>query len=1215
MKILSLRFKNLNSLKGEWLIDFNSTEFTDNSFFLISGPTGSGKTTILDAICLALYHRTPRLKSLSKESNEIMTRHTGECYSEVTFISGNKKYRSRWEQHKASNKSTGSLQPPRCELCLADSGEILTTKLSEKLKSLEGICGLNFERFTRSVLLAQGNFTAFLKADKKKKAELLEEITGTEVYGQISILAFRRMRSEEEKLKLLKMDLANLSLMSAEEFSSLKKQKSELSDKLKQYNKSHETLTKNLTWLKLLESLQTDISKAQKVLEESEADYKKHEFNFAKLKLALPAQEIQQQLKNLESLNQELTKTDNTFSLTKEEKSKAYNELKIAQQLLTQNEASLKAFLNEKAVQEKIIYEEILPLDNKLEVLNESFKENSKKLIIHEQKKSQILKDFQNLSSQNQQIKKYLDDLNQWLEANKNLEGIIPKLKLLEQQVDEINQLKSLLHSEQEELKSFTKYQKEIDHQINSADSELAQTKQKHAQIDLQIKDVEEKILQLDPDKKINQLLERQKEISFVSKNLTDASQRLRDLHHKTHSHRQQEIKLSKTLQELKGKTSELQKDLSDKKTILEQSRKILEQQRTILDLQEYRDRLEKGSPCMICGSTDHPAIEEYSQIDTSKSKTFVIEAEENFEASQKNFIEHNKDLENLANQMNSILKDLESSKKSFQKEITLWEQNCKNLNVKLDFMDASSVENFQKGSNKKFHELVETSEKLQKLESKKVSLQKSLIEIKEKENLCNSQKAILIEKEKQFRINTNQLSEKISKDENRFKLTTESVDKELKAFKSDDLQNRLKIAKEFSVNYQISQTNQAKFTQDLHANELKLKTAEEALKNLDSEIIELTKVSFSVSKDIKSLSKTRLDKFGKSSTKDILDELSQKHEKLKAAFEKSKANSDKQLLVSTQLEAKLQEIENNQISQKSNLDVTQKAFDKSLNDSPFKDINDLQKNLFSTEQLSELTELKQSLLEKLTASKTRLEDLKKTYLNEQKKSLTDEKANKITNELSALSETIQTSNIQLNEVELKIRQQIELKATQSTKISAIENQQKEFNLWATLSSLIGSADGQAFRNFAQGLTLDHLVELANIHLNRLHDRYYLERKEDDSLSLNIIDSYQLDTVRPVETLSGGESFLVSLSLALALSDLASDRVNIESLFLDEGFGTLDAETLETALNALDHLQASGRMIGVISHVQTLKERIPAKIEVSASKGMGISRLNDCYAI
>ena len=170
MKILSLRFQNLNSLKYEWFIDFDSDEFQQESLFLISGPTGSGKTTILDAICLALYHRTPRLKSLSKESNELMTRHTGLCFSELTFTTGNKKYRARWEQHRAGKKKSGSLQPPRCELCLADSGEVITTKLAEKLKTVEQICGLNFERFTRSILLAQGNFTAFLKADKKEKS-------------------------------------------------------------------------------------------------------------------------------------------------------------------------------------------------------------------------------------------------------------------------------------------------------------------------------------------------------------------------------------------------------------------------------------------------------------------------------------------------------------------------------------------------------------------------------------------------------------------------------------------------------------------------------------------------------------------------------------------------------------------------------------------------------------------------------------------------------------------------------------------------------------------------------------------------------------------------------------------------------------------------------------------------------------------------------------
>ncbi|MDX9945132.1 MAG: SbcC/MukB-like Walker B domain-containing protein, partial [Azonexus sp.] len=184
-----------------------------------------------------------------------------------------------------------------------------------------------------------------------------------------------------------------------------------------------------------------------------------------------------------------------------------------------------------------------------------------------------------------------------------------------------------------------------------------------------------------------------------------------------------------------------------------------------------------------------------------------------------------------------------------------------------------------------------------------------------------------------------------------------------------------------------------------------------------------------------------------------------------------------------------------------------------------------------------------------------------------------------------------------------------QLRQSQQALFSQIAAQISETDLWQRLDSLIGSAKGDKFRKFAQGLTLDHLLHLANGHLARLHGRYLLRRKNSGELELDIVDSWQGEVTRDTRTLSGGESFLVSLALALALSDLVSHKTSIDSLFLDEGFGTLDADTLEIALNALDTLNASGKMIGVISHVEGMKERIPTQIRVEKGGGVGYSRL------
>ena len=143
---------------------------------------------------------------------------------------------------------------------------------------------------------------------------------------------------------------------------------------------------------------------------------------------------------------------------------------------------------------------------------------------------------------------------------------------------------------------------------------------------------------------------------------------------------------------------------------------------------------------------------------------------------------------------------------------------------------------------------------------------------------------------------------------------------------------------------------------------------------------------------------------------------------------------------------------------------------------------------------------------------------------------------------------------------------------------------------------------------FAQGLSLDVLVRLANRHLSKLSDRYRLQRIAGETLDLEIVDQHQASTRRPMRSLSGGESFIASLALALGLSDLAGRNVKIDSLFIDEGFGSLDPDTLDIAVAALEGLQTSHKTIGVISHVELLKERITAQIRVTPTGG-GVSRL------
>jgi exonuclease SbcC len=183
-------------------------------------------------------------------------------------------------------------------------------------------------------------------------------------------------------------------------------------------------------------------------------------------------------------------------------------------------------------------------------------------------------------------------------------------------------------------------------------------------------------------------------------------------------------------------------------------------------------------------------------------------------------------------------------------------------------------------------------------------------------------------------------------------------------------------------------------------------------------------------------------------------------------------------------------------------------------------------------------------------------------------------------------------------------------------RISAVEKQRRESLRWEKLHDLIGSADGQKYRNFAQGLTFEMVLRHANQQLRKMMDRYFLVRDEDKPLELKVVDNYQAGEVRSAKNLSGGESFIVSLALALGLSQIASQKIRVDSLFLDEGFGTLDEEALDVALSTLAGLRREGKLIGVISHVEALKERIATQIEIiPQGDGRSVIRAPGCTRV
>ena len=256
-----------------------------------------------------------------------------------------------------------------------------------------------------------------------------------------------------------------------------------------------------------------------------------------------------------------------------------------------------------------------------------------------------------------------------------------------------------------------------------------------------------------------------------------------------------------------------------------------------------------------------------------------------------------------------------------------------------------------------------------------------------------------------------------------------------------------------------------------------------------------------------------------------------------------------------------------------------------------------------TTEERNTLSASAKALDDKQIDINARKKDRETRLSAETARKLTDKTLEQLVPEFEELDEAVKQLRDSIASLKHKLAENAIAIARIKEKQSAIEAQKKECHRWEKLHGLIGSADGKKFRNFAQGLTFELMVSHANRQLEKMTDRYLLIRDNEEPLELNVVDNYQAGEIRSSKNLSGGESFIVSLTLALGLSKMASRKVRVDSLFLDEGFGTLDEDSLETALETLSSLQQDGKLIGVISHVPALKERISTQIQVMPKSG------------
>ncbi|NCB00392.1 MAG: chromosome segregation protein SMC, partial [Clostridia bacterium] len=280
--------------------------------FAIVGPTGAGKSTIMDAICLALYGETPRLGKITSGGNEILSRQTGECYAEVVFESQSGRYRCQWRQHRARKRPDGKLAEASHDLSDAITGKLLENKKRDVAAAIEDKTGMNFERFTRSILLAQGSFAAFLKASPDERSPILEQITGTEIYSDISIAVHERQRAERQVLERLQDQIQGVSVLSDEEEAQLAADLEQFGQQSAAVTEQQMQHTAGLAWHETLTRLEQELTALAGEKDQLDRENQAAEPQRQSLAAALRAQPLDAVYSTLDILRREQQKDQHT---------------------------------------------------------------------------------------------------------------------------------------------------------------------------------------------------------------------------------------------------------------------------------------------------------------------------------------------------------------------------------------------------------------------------------------------------------------------------------------------------------------------------------------------------------------------------------------------------------------------------------------------------------------------------------------------------------------------------------------------------------------------------------------------------------------------------------------------------------------------------------------------------------------------------------------
>jgi exonuclease SbcC len=1242
MKILRIGGKNLASLAGEFKVDFGSEPLASSGLFAISGPTGAGKSTLLDALCLALYDATPRLLKARSGSQvpdvgsdtvqahdrrTLLRRGVGEGYAEVDFVGNDgHAYRARWSVRRSYNKASGALQGVTMSLHKLPQLEPIGNTKTETLAEIEKRIGLSFEQFTRSVLLAQNEFSAFLRTDDNERGELLETLTGSAVYSEISRRAFERWRLEQEALRRLTGRLQDQAPLAPDARTTLDEEHARAQAQLAAADARRATLEQQLRWHQELERLAQGETQADAALAGANAaldaagDRRRR---LATLDAVQPARAL---VADLQRLAQEQRQAQLALEGSAAELARALDAQQQAARGQVEAERSLAAAEDSQRAQAPLL-DRAKALDATLATLAPAHAKAVSARDAAATETGQAAAALGAKAAELASARQALADTRSWLEARRDQAGLAAQWERWEQRLVQAEAAAAVDTESGAALARARTGLEQAEAGAQRTATALDAATALLGERDAARLQAAEALDGFDADGLRNErrALETRRErlaaFAATHQGLAAARTQLGKLDAQAARHEAARTVAAQALDAARAAGGAVDATLAQAERLLEAA------QLACADgVESLRGRLVDDAPCPVCGSADHPYRHQDARLHTLLDQMAQEVAQRrqeqrdnvNEQAQQRAALDGAAErLHALAEERAGVLDAVAQLEAELAASPLAAE--CPDQDGRAAWL-ASQQALLRAG----VEDLDGRDQALRRAELARDAAQQAW-DSTQREHARLLQAAQTAQAQLgRLEADIAALAAKREAAAGALSALLAELDPVLADACGDGWQAQWQGD---PAAWRQGRASQARAWNEQSARLARLESGLGALdaghaalaaraEQGQARLAEVQAEFERIDGELAALRRERAGLFDGRAVHDVEAALAAQVAGARASVNACQAAS----LQAAQLEARVREA---QVHTQQRIAALQEAsadtaarlaqwiedFDSS---DPALEPVDSEQQLASLLAVGSawIAQERAALLEldaQARQAAAVLDERRARRRQHQEGAPADTPAHEaVALALAAAEQERRAVHETAASLAVRIREDDQRRERAQSMMAAIVRQRAIEDRWAKLAELIGSADGKKFRNYAQQFTLDVLLGYANQHLAQLARRYRLERVASGSgpsLALMVRDQDMGGEVRSVNSLSGGESFLVSLALALGLASLSSNRVKVESLFIDEGFGSLDSDTLGVAMDALDALQSLGRKVGVISHVQEMTERIATKVLVRPGGG------------